>query len=73
MKQPVRYSLGAIVDYLGRKGYITKVHKLTNRSPKLEYDYGYYDVYLFKEQRVQTIIFGIHLQEVKLTGKPKDA
>ncbi len=73
MNPPRRYSLGTVVDYLGKKGYIAKIHELTNHSPKREYDYGYYDVYLFKEQRVYTIIFGIHLEEEKLTVKLKDA
>jgi hypothetical protein len=57
---------------MGRAGYITKIHELTNHSPKREYDYGYYDVYLFKEQRVQTIIFGIHLEPIESTGNKKE-
>ena len=71
MKQPVRYSLGTVVDYVGKKGYIAKVHGL--RDSSLMYDYGYYDVYLFEEQRMVKYTLGLHLEEVKLTGKPKDA
>lgn len=70
MKPNSYYSLGTLVDYMGRAGYITKIYEHTDPSP--HYDYGYYDIYLFKEQKTKTVVFGIHLEPIKLTGNKKE-
>lgn len=71
MKKPFRYSLGDVVDYIGKVGYITKVHEYTDHVPP--YDFGYYDIFLFNDRKTLNVIYGIHLEPIRLTSNIKEA
>lgn len=70
LKPSQRYRLGAIVDYLGKAGYITKVHEHTDHVP--QYDFGYYDIFLFDDKKTIKVIYGIHIEALETTGNKKE-